>query len=199
MRESDGGAIPSRELAGLLERAGGGDADAWRRLVELYARRIFALARSRGMSAEGAEEVAQSVMVTVAQKLGSREYAESGRFEAWLFRIAMNRVRDAHRRARRRGEVSLDGAADQPAHGVVRIGSDPEREELRRLREAMGALSDADREVVELRHHAGLGFRQIADLLDEPHGTILARHHRALRKLKTMLSPEHERKTESRP
>ena len=47
--------------------------------------------------------------------------------------------------------------------------------------------SDADREVVELRHHGGLSFNQISDMLKEPLGTVLARHHRALKKLKDLI------------
>ncbi len=53
----------------------------------------------------------------------------------------------------------------------------------------MDKLSEADREIVELRHHAGLSFKQMADLLSEPIGTLLARHHRALKKLKDLLAP----------
>lgn len=49
-----------------------------------------------------------------------------------------------------------------------------------RLKRAMD-LSEADREIVELRHHGGLSFKQIADVLGEPMGTLLARHHRALK------------------
>jgi RNA polymerase sigma-70 factor (ECF subfamily) len=48
----------------------------------------------------------------------------------------------------------------------------------------MEGLTDTDRDVIELRHHGGLSFKQIAELLDEPLGTLLARHHRALRKLR---------------
>ena len=56
------------------------------------------------------------------------------------------------------------------------------------LRSALSGLEDADREVIELRHHAGMSFKQIADLLEEPIGTLLARHHRALRKLKDIMT-----------
>jgi RNA polymerase sigma-70 factor (ECF subfamily) len=49
-------------------------------------------------------------------------------------------------------------------------------------------LPDADREIVELRHQGGLSFKQLADLLNEPLGTLLARHHRALKKLHSLLS-----------
>lgn len=190
MSETDESAIPTRELARLLECAAGGDQDAWRRIVSLYARRIYALARSRGMSPEASEEVSQSVMVTVAEKLGSGEYSESGKFEPWLFRIAMNRVRDAHRRIKRRSEVGLDAASGAAAPSARTRPAGADDPELAALRDAMAALPEADREVVELRHHAGLGFRQIAALLNEPHGTVLARHHRALRKLKNLLTPE---------
>jgi RNA polymerase sigma-70 factor (ECF subfamily) len=49
-------------------------------------------------------------------------------------------------------------------------------------------LSESDREVVELRHHAGMSFKSMAELLEEPIGTLLARHHRALKKLKDLMS-----------
>lgn len=51
----------------------------------------------------------------------------------------------------------------------------------------MEGLSDADREVVELRHHGQMAFKDIAELLSQPVGTVLARHHRALRKLRDMI------------
>jgi RNA polymerase sigma-70 factor, ECF subfamily len=63
---------------------------------------------------------------------------------------------------------------------------------LAKLRQAMAELSDSDREVIELRHHGGMSFREIAEMLDQPLGTLLARHHRALRKLKQLMGQEIE-------
>jgi RNA polymerase sigma-70 factor (ECF subfamily) len=51
----------------------------------------------------------------------------------------------------------------------------------------MQQLPEADRLVIDLRHQGGMGFQQMADLLHEPLGTLLARHHRALRKLKALI------------
>jgi DNA-directed RNA polymerase specialized sigma24 family protein len=51
----------------------------------------------------------------------------------------------------------------------------------------MEQLSHADREVIELRHHGQMSFQQLAEMLDEPMGTLLARHHRALKKLKEIM------------
>ena len=183
---------PSQEeLASLLQAASRGDPQAWRELVSRYSRRVYALAKSRCRNDHVAEEIAQSVFATVAVKLRAGEYTESGRFEPWLFRVAMNRVRDAIRKARRNPEthaasVFLHTAhrePDEPAFDAAAIG---------RLRSAMTELSEADREIIELRHHGGLSFKQIADILEEPVGTLLARHHRALKKLKEALdsSPE---------
>ena len=58
---------------------------------------------------------------------------------------------------------------------------------LARLRIAMNELPEADREIIELRHHGGMSFKQMSELLEEPLGTLLARHHRALRKLKQLM------------
>ncbi len=205
-------------IAALLQAAGAGDEQAWRTIVEMYARRVYALARSRlggasgGVSAgvsggvggwqgrggrlvsghDAAEEVTQSVFVTVAAKLSSGAYTEQGRFESWLFRVAMNRIRDEVRRVRRHA-TPTDPEVIDAGGGVVGVRSDSgsghvQGDSLAVLRSALEHLSDSDREVVELRHHAGMSFKQMADLLEEPLGTLLARHHRALRKLKDIIT-----------
>lgn len=209
---------PHPDLARLLTAAGAGDEQAWRAIVDLYARRVYALARSRlggsgggggpGGSRRGrktvrgsgpfdqghdaAEEVTQSVFVTIAAKLGSGAYAEQGRFESWLFRVAMNRIRDEVRRLKRHAEPTDPEAfadvADGAAIGAARGETTETDESVNQLRAAMEKLADADREIVELRHHAGMSFKQMAELMNEPLGTLLARHHRALRKLKELIT-----------
>ncbi|MFT5422394.1 MAG: RNA polymerase sigma-70 factor (ECF subfamily) [Phycisphaerales bacterium] len=176
---------------GIVERASAGEEAAWVELVEMYGRRVFALAKSRIRRADLAEEIAQSVFATVAIKLRDGGYTDHGRFEAWLFRIAMNRIRDEIRRERRHavptdpakfgGLGGNDPAKDRDGDSGERAG------ELGLLRRAMGELGDTDREVIELRHHGELSFKQMAEMLDEPMGTLLARHHRALRKLKGIM------------
>ena len=175
---------PEDELSALIRAAGDGDERSWERLVGLYARRVYALARSRRLSPEMAEEITQSVFVTLASKLSTGQYDERGRFESWLFRVAMNRVRDEARRRTRHATPS-----DPATFGSLESAAAPERDdtEARALREAMDRLSDADREVVELRHHGQMSFKQIAELLGEPMGTLLARHHRALKKLRDLI------------
>jgi len=176
-----------KDLAPLLEAAARGDPAAWRELVNRYSRRVYALAQSRCRNEDVAEEIAQSVFATIAAKLGSGQYTEHGKFESWLFRVAMNRVRDTVRRAKRRPETHDAAALEhEPDRSTPSRGeeSGTDQGSLIRLREAMASLSEADREVIELRHHGGLSFKQMSEILEEPVGTLLARHHRALRKLK---------------
>lgn len=174
-------------LAALVARAAGGEERAWEDLVRLYARRVYALAQSRLRRPDLAEEITQSVFVTVAIKLKDQQYTELGRFEAWLFRVTMNRVRDAARRTKRQA-VPLEPGVIESMAGHA--DADPEPTDTRALRAALRTLNDADREVIELRHHGRMGFKDIADLLGEPVGTVLARHHRALRKLRSVLEPD---------
>lgn len=192
VRTVDGPAISS-----LVAEAASGSSEAWARLVSGYGGRVFALVRSRCGDPELAEEVTQSVFATVAEKLGTAgaagRYTEQGRFEAWLFRIAMNRVRDeARRRSRRAAAMTgLRLAGGDGSDGQADPGkADPTGAagEVEAVRAALARLSASDREVIELRHHGQLSFAQIAEVLHEPVGTLLARHHRALKKLRTMMA-----------
>jgi RNA polymerase sigma-70 factor (ECF subfamily) len=169
-------------VPGLLARLARGDESAWRALIEMYGRRVFAMARSRCRRDDLAEEIAQSVFVTIASTFAQGGYTEQGRFESWLFRVTMNRVRDEVRRERRHAKPTDPAEFASRTASSARAGADAQ--DLAALRDAVESLAEADREIVELRHHGGLSFKQIAETLGEPLGTVLARHHRALRKIK---------------
>ncbi len=176
----------SDTLEATLRRAGAGDESAWRLIVDTYAPRVFGLIRAQGSSADLAEEITQSTFCTIVQKIG--QYTELGRFEPWLFRIAMNRLRDEMRRRKRHANPVEDETLVSLAGGAAPAGGDrPDEDEMGALRAALARLSDADRRVVQLRHFGGLSFARIAVVLGEPLGTVLARQHRALKKLRQLL------------
>ncbi len=178
-------------LERVLADAVRGDASAWEKLVSSFAPRIHGLVRAHVNDADLAMEIVQSTFTTVAMKLV--EYVESGRFEPWVFRIAMNRLRDEMRRRKRHAKPMDHGLFD----GARKVGA-PERDEVAgaamdramtadRLRAALEQLSESDREVIDLRHFGGMSFKELAEYFEEPLGTLLARHHRALKKLRGML------------
>lgn len=180
----------SQGLDELLLAAGKGDAQAWRGLIEAYSGRVYSLLAGRCGDRELAEELTQGTFVKVVGKL--KGYREIGKFEAWLFRIAMNLLRDEMRR-RKRQALSIDFGQTPPeslGHMGGEVSPDgrlleKERHEL--LRRAVAKLPEPDREIIELRYTAELTFAQIAQTLDEPLGTVLARGHRALKKLRDLL------------
>lgn len=182
-----GTSSPLADLAGALARAAAGDDIAWRSVVGAYVPRVFALIRSQCGDSDLAEEITQSTFCTVAAKL--RDYQEVGRFESWLFRIAMNRLRDEMRRRKRHASPMEE--APMASLAVVApdrdVGRGADAVTARVLAEAIASLNDADREIINLRHVGGLSFKQLADALHEPLGTLLARHHRALKKLRDFL------------
>jgi len=174
------------ELQTLLRRASGGDSGAWRAIVAEFAPRLFGLLRAHCHDSELAEEIAQSTFCTLAAKIG--EYVESGRFESWLFRIAMNRLRDEMRRRARQARTMdaepMQAIAAGPRAGTSKVAAVELRDALAR---AMARLPEQDREIIELRHTGGMSFKALSDYYEEPVGTLLARHHRALRKLRGIL------------
>ncbi len=212
------------ELVALLQRAAEGDGPereaAWQDLAERYTRRVYGLLLNSCGDRDLAEELTQQTFVKLVQKLdGFSGYAEQGRFEPWLFRVAMNGLRDEMRRRKRQARPvdmspgasasssgsSADGEtsrvfaaieARQTGAGVTdQAGTAPSgplenlaQQELEaQLRDAVGRLSAKDQEVLHLRHTAGLSFQQIADTLEQPLGTVLARGHRAVKKLRLLM------------
>ena len=196
------------DLPDVVARAADGEAAAWRELVAAYTPRVYGLLLSRCRDPELAEELTQDTFARIAARLSGEGYDERGRFEPWLFRIAMNRLRDdARRKKRQAGTMDMTGSSDgEAAHawagaeatarrpgGQPLDGDDPHdaaetREAVDLLKQAIATMSDKDREILHLRHTAGLSFPEIARALGEPQGTVLARGHRALQKLRKLLA-----------
>lgn len=200
----------------LLARAAEGDQDAWRRLVDAYSKRVFGLLVRQCGDRELAEEITQATFVKVVVHL--ERYREQGRFEPWLFRIAMNRLRDEmRRRGRQARPMDMTGGRGGDATGsndnsqwqavqnrivdhTDDVGSDNEdpvervsrAEQVERLRQVIAGMGEADRQILHLRHMAGLSFADIAETLEQPLGTVLARGHRALNKLRKLMAEDEE-------
>jgi RNA polymerase sigma-70 factor (ECF subfamily) len=175
-----------QELHENILAAASGDEVAWGFLVNAYSHRVFALIRSKCGNEDLAEEITQSTFCTIAQKLAT--YTETGKFEAWIFRIAMNRMRDEMRRRKRHAVPMENEMIGVLAPGVIDEHTDEEMTKaVQRLRTAVRQLSSSDQDIIHMRHSAGMSYKQIADVLGEPLGTVLARQHRALGKLRSLM------------
>ena len=141
------------------------------------------------------EDVAQEAFARVFAK--RKDYQPSGKFSTWLWRIALNLCYDELRRRQRREESSLDGmrgeaiaaleAFVEPKPAPDKLLVEQERGEL--VRRALMQLSETYRTVLVLRHYENLKFREIADVLGVPEGTVKSRMAEALTQMSRLLKP----------
>lgn len=183
------------ELDEIVLGAQRGESDAFDLLVEQFGPRLFGFAYRLTARKQDAEDIVQDVFLKVVRTID--RYEHDSRFEAWLFRIASNTIKDRIRGAVRGGSVgSLDvlasGSGGDEAGFDERAPSTPRSvvdqmmtaEEVERIQVHLSRLPLAEREVVMLRHYSDMSFAEIAEMMGTPLGTALARAHRGLAKLR---------------
>jgi RNA polymerase sigma-70 factor (ECF subfamily) len=141
------------------------------------------------------EDLAQEVFARLfARRKG---YEPTGKFSTFLWRMALNICYDDLRKTARRRELSLDSddaAGESPLELFPTNEAAPddamiEGEGADAVRRALVALAEPYRVVVVLRHYEDLKFREIADVLGLPEGTVKSRMAEALTQLNKMLNP----------
>lgn len=158
-----------------------------RDLVAAYGPRIFGLHVRLIGRRDVAEDLTQETLLRALGGLAS--YRPEGKFQAWIFRIALNVARDWIRRRPREPVTGTDPEPDGPPAGRSAAAPDrpeaalEERERAARVEAALARLPVPDREVLLMRYYGDLAFKDIAEATGEPLGTVLARAHRALKKL----------------
>ena len=186
------------QLRAVIASAQAGSADAYRVLLEAYGRRLYGyFFRACGNHHE-AEDLLGEMTLRLVRQL--RRYDDRGRFEPWLFRIAANMVRDRIRRYRAKAPpVSLSSESDSSAPLSDRLVSDDPAvdsatlasEDSTELNAALNKLDGRTREMMLLRHFGQMSFKDIADIYNCPLGTVLARVHRGLAALRSMMGDRH--------
>jgi RNA polymerase sigma-70 factor, ECF subfamily len=175
-----------------------GRAVLFNELVHRYERELYRyLARYLG-DATSAEDVFQNTFLQVHLKRG---LFENGRpFRPWLYAIATHQAVDALRKAGRHPTVSLDrrvsaARGESDAGNLIDLlvsenaGPLVELQESERqqwVRDSIAKLPDALRQTLILAYHQDLKYREIAEILKIPVGTVKSRLHAALEKLQHM-------------
>ena len=173
----------------LLRFRTAGDTQAFAALVHRYEHMLFGYLRRRLRDAALAEDVFQATFLRLYQKQDA--FDADRRFRPWLFAVATNQAIDALRRARRHRSVDIDrrGFAADGRHVLVEMvpASDdsPSRrledaERSARVHAAMAELSAAHRSVLTLVYERGVKYREAAELLGIPLGTVKSRLQGAL-------------------
>jgi RNA polymerase sigma-70 factor, ECF subfamily len=170
-----------------------GDRASFELLVERYKNEIYNYLRRYLADDAMAEDAFQTTFIRVFQK--SEQFDASRKFRPWLYGIATHQAIDLKRRSKRRSFQSLDvqtssGDSRESTHAANiadhrQSTSDPlEQAELRsRMVAAIEEVGEPGRSALELVYLQGLPYRDAAEILDVPVGTVKSRVHSAIRKL----------------
>jgi RNA polymerase sigma-70 factor (ECF subfamily) len=183
-------------VAMLVRRCVAGDAAAWEEIVQTYHRRIYNICYRFAGSGDDAE--AQEVFIKMYRTLGSYD-SSKGAFVTWVTTITRNLLVDHFRKTKNdRITDSLDAASSshedaQPLSEQIQDQSAPpdarvrSREVGETVHAALSRLSPELREAVILRDLQDMDYREIANVLRVPEGTVKSRINRGRAELARLL------------
>jgi len=187
-----------QELARLVRQCMAGDQHAWQQLVASQHRRIYAICFRFTGSANDADDLTQDVFLKLYRNLASFDTTK-GSFQTWITTLARNLLVDHFRRTRLERasdslDASFDGEEDGPTIGDKLADPRPSQEhhvaglELKaRIQHALKQLSPELREAVILRDLEDMDYKEIAEVLRIPEGTVKSRISRGRGELARLL------------
>jgi RNA polymerase sigma-70 factor (ECF subfamily) len=174
----------------LVERARGGDQDAYRQLVEQNQRQVYGLALRHTNRHEDADEIAQEAFIRAYR--GLRRFRGECSFRTWLFRIAVNCCFSHKRKAVR------EPATEDIANKADRIPDDSNPSPLSRamgyqtralVDRALDSLSRQQRSVFVMKYLQHFSIAEISETLGCAPGTVKKQLFRAVGRMREQLAP----------
>lgn len=169
--------------------------EAFEELVRRYERELFNYLNRYLGDAGLAEDVFQNAFLQVHLKCD--QFDEDRKFRPWLYRIATNLAIDIRRKTKNVQEIGLHGNADDTGNTselIVLKSNEPdpaekfeESEQVRLVREALQDLPEVFRQVLYLVYFQGMKYREAAESLGVPFGTVKSRLNIAVKKLNSIL------------
>jgi RNA polymerase sigma-70 factor (ECF subfamily) len=185
-------------LAELAARCLAGDADAWEKLARTQQRRVYGICFRFTGSQTDAEDLTQEAFLKMYRNLGSFDPAKGG-FTTWLTTLTRNLLVDNYRRTRMDRvsdslDETFDGEDDGPTKAERLMDSRPGQDkhvaglELRaQIQAALAQVSPELREAVILRDLEDMDYKDIAEVLGVPQGTVKSRISRGRAELARLL------------
>ena len=175
------------ELDDLLAQVANGDTGAFSRLYDLTSDMVFGLALRVIKAPALAEEVAQEVYLQLWERAGDFD-PNKGKARSWIATVAHRRAVDAVRRSQsardREDRLAPDAPRDDVADSAI------EADEHERIRQGLSALTDLQWEAIRLAYFQGMTYREVAERLDTPLGTVKSRMRDGLLRLRETMGGE---------
>jgi RNA polymerase sigma-70 factor, ECF subfamily len=182
---SGNGVLPASDEA-LVKRLRDGEAGAGEELVGRHCPALMRYLQRLVGSDHWAEELHQQTWTSVLEHIDRFDPAGGG-FKGWLYRIATNKAND-HWRSRGREKKATEGLGrigeEFAADASARLDHSEQEEKLRK---ALEALPENQKQIVLLRYYGNLKFVEIAEMLGCPLNTALGRMHKAILRLKKLM------------
>jgi RNA polymerase sigma-70 factor (ECF subfamily) len=180
---------PASHVASLVERASGGEKRAFDQLVDMFQGDIFRMVYYRTHSQMDAEDITQDAFVQAYKNISRLNSPEQ--FRSWLFSIAVNKVRDFHRKGKFRALFGLYTEGDEERESAPERGDDDNaldtitrKDFWKQVGGLLDKLSKMEREVFMLRFMDDLGIKEIAEVLKKQESTVKTHLYRALEKFR---------------
>ncbi len=178
--------MEEKELIRLAQR---GNGEAFGQLVERYKTKVFSLAYGLTRDRAAADDLAQEILIKAYFVLPKFKFRSE--FGTWLFRVAVNHIKDYLRKSRRwRKDLSLQDIPEKEAATEDRGYEEGRRRERRRslVWAALRGLPRNYRVILVLRDIQGFSYEEIARVLGISMGTVDSRLFRARRMLRERLA-----------
>lgn len=176
-----------------------GDRELYAQLVYRYERELYSYLRRYLGDSEMAEDAFQATFLQIHLKCD--QFEKGRRFRPWLYAIATNQAIDARRRNKRHQHRSLDqGTAESETENLDSLGNQLEsaepgpdsraesRERDFRIRQTLDSLPESLNILIQMIYFQGLKYREVADALGIPVGTVKSRMHLAISRLGEQLA-----------
>ncbi len=162
-----------------------GSAEGLKEIYECYYKLIYSIMLSVVKNREDAEDLTADLFLKLWDKLAD-SYRSGGGHKAWLGAVARNMATDHIRRKVRIQEVPIDRPSDEDSPYIEPVSSENIEDTVigdMTVSEALKALDDTEREIVNFKLFADFTFQQISDTLSIPLGTVTWKYRNAINKL----------------
>lgn len=179
------------ELSSLVTNAMGGNRFAFQQLMDQFQERIYRMVYYRTRAKMDAEDITQDVFIQAFNHMTALKSPK--RFKGWLYQIAVNKVRDYHRKRRFRSFFSIMSVDEEPFEQRPEA-ADTDTAEGQLLKKdfwvqvdrLLVKMSKMEREIFLLRYFDQLGIKEMAQALGKGESTVKTHLYRAMKKFKSM-------------